>query len=45
MVYESMRHSVSQVHPKRFGEQRLEPYRVSRRAFYLTPASGAGVCS
>ena len=22
-----------------------EPYRVSRRVFYLTPASGAGVCS
>ena len=23
----------------------LEPFRVSRRVFYLTPASGAGVCS
>ena len=22
-----------------------EPFRVSRRVFYLTPASGAGVCS
>ena len=25
--------------------QKTEPHRVSRRAFYLTPASGAGVCS
>ena len=23
----------------------IEPFRVSRRVFYLTPASGAGVCS